>query len=210
MNEKKMTQLLNNKAFHFYGESLTQKYYQHIIAYDLLLKQNLTTPMDLPRINKIVLNTTSKNYVNDKKNIIPTLGALELISGQKPQLTYAQKSVANFKIRQEQILGCKVVLQETFMHVFLDKLIKIIFPRIRESSQKKFSSKTNHFFLSKKRNQLLAHTFGFNNLMIFPELENHYELVDFFRGMNCTFVFSNCTEKTKNLILSGYQFPFFG
>lgn len=213
LNEKKITfsPLLDNQTFNFYGESLTKKYYQHIIAYDLILKQNLTTSMELPRINKIVLNTTSKNYVNDKKNIISTLGALKLISGQKPQLTYAQKSVANFKIRQQQILGCKVVLQETLMYMFLDKLIKIIFPRIREYSQKKFNSKNNHFFLvQKKKNQLVAHTFGFNNLMIFPELENHYELVDFFRGMNCTLVFSNSTSKTKNLILSGYQLPIFG
>lgn len=210
MNDKKITfsQLLYNETLHFHGESLTRKYYQHIMAYDLILKQNVTTPMQIPRIDKIVLNTTSRNYVNDKKHIISTLGALELISGQKPQLTYAQKSIANFKIRQHQILGCKLILHETSMYLFLDKLIKIIFPRIREYPQKKSLLKNNYLLMDqKKKNQLVAHTFGFNNLMIFPELENHYELVDFFRGMNCTFVFSNSTPKTKNLLLSGYQLP---
>ena len=90
-------------------KSLSKKYYQDILIFDLILKQNVTTVMQLPRVDKIVLNTTSKNYVNDKKFINSTLGALELLSGQNVQLTNSRKSIANFKIRQDQILGCKVV-----------------------------------------------------------------------------------------------------
>jgi large subunit ribosomal protein L5 len=188
--------------------SLTKKYYENIIACDLILKQNYTTIMQLARLGKISLNTTSKNYVNDKKYILFTLAALELISCQKPQLTYARKSVANFKIRQHQILGCKVVLRENLMYAFLDKLSRIIFPRIRDYTKKK------HIFQS---NDLRTYTFGLKNLMIFPELENHYQLVENFRGMNLTFVLSdfkqkkylNSLDKSKDviLLLSGLQLP---
>jgi large subunit ribosomal protein L5 len=188
--------------------SLTKKYYENIIACDLILKQNYTTIMQLARLGKISLNTTSKNYVNDKKYILFTLAALELISGQKTQLTYARKSVANFKIRQHQILGCKVVLRENLMYAFLDKLSRIIFPRIRDYTKKKHISQSNN---------LRTYTFGLKNLMIFPELENHYQLVENFRGMNLTFVLSdlkqkkylNSLDKSKDviLLLSGLQLP---
>lgn len=187
-----------------YRETLSNKYYQKILAYDLILKQNLTTPMQLPRIEKIILNTTSKNYVNDKKNLITTLAALELVSGQKPRLTYARKSIANFKIRQHQILGCKVTLRENKMYFFLDKLSKIIFPRIRDYQQKTVSSQMDNLESSKKS---VAYTIGFQNPMIFPELENHFELVDNFRGLNCSFIFLNSTSIMSLLLLSGFQLP---
>lgn len=187
-------------------KSLSKKYYQDILIFDLILKQNVTTVMQLPRVDKIVLNTTSKNYVNEKKFINSTLGALELLSGQNVQLTHSRKSIANFKIRQDQILGCKVVLSENSMYNFLDKLSKIIFPRIRDYSKNSSLSQKNQNHSEKLSKS--AYTFGFQNMMIFPELENHYDLVEIFRGMNCTFVLSNCTPKTSLLLLSGFQLPF--
>ena len=195
-------------------KSLSKNYYQDVLLFDLILKQNLTTIMQLPRVDKIVLNTTSKNYVNDKKFINSTLGALELLSGQNVQLTHSRKSIANFKIRQDQILGCKVVLGENSMYSFLDKLSKVIFPRIRDYSKNNSLSRINQnhtVSFSKQKEQLskIAYNFGFQNMMIFPELENHYELVEIFRGMNCTIVLSNCTLKTSLLLLSGFQFPFY-
>nr|AST08860.1 50S ribosomal protein L5 [Chlorella sp. ATCC 30562] len=199
-------------------ENLSKKHYQHILIYDLILKHNYTTVMQLPCLEKIVLNTTSKKYINDKKLILLTLATLELISGQKPQLTYAQKSIANFKIRQHQLIGCKVILCNNLMYNFLDKLSKIIFPRIRDYSKKKLSKQrnSNHlpilynkqdksFFFSKKRT---THNFGFQNLMIFPELENNFELMDSFNGMNLTFVLSNSNKKSTLLVMSGFQMPF--
>jgi large subunit ribosomal protein L5 len=153
-----------------------------------------------------VLNTTSKNYVNDKKFINSTLGALELLSGQNVQLTNSRKSIANFKIRQDQIVGCKVVLGENSMYDFLDKLSKVIFPRIRDYSKNNSLFQTNRNYPEKCSK--IAYNFGFQNMMIFPELENHYDLVEIFRGMNCTFVLSNCTPKTSLLLLSGFQLPF--
>jgi len=198
-------------------KSLSKKYYQDILIFDLILKQNVTTVMQLPRVDKIVLNTTSKNYVNDKKFINSTLGALELLSGQNVQLTNSRKSIANFKIRQDQILGCKVVLGENSMYSFLDKLAKIIFPRIRDYSKNNslLQKNRNHPVFPCKQGELqgeqlskIAYNFGLQNMMIFPELENHYDLVEIFRGMNCTFVLSNCTPKTSLLLLSGFQLPF--
>lgn len=213
--------LFNDKFLLINQSNLSKKYYQNILAYDLILKQNYTSIMQLTRIEKISLNTTSKSYVVDKKYLLFTLAALELISGQKPQLTYAKKSVANFKIRQHQILGCKVVLRKTLMYAFLERLSKIIFPRIRDSSKQKYIIQTNQPFLfAKKKNstEYNTFTFGLKNLMIFPELENHFQLVDNFRGMNLTFVlrgfnnkkFLNHNNKVKQLllVLSGFQLPF--
>ena len=203
--------------------SLSKKYYQDIIAGDLILKQNYTNIMQLPCIEKIVLNTSSKIYTKDKKDILFTLAALELLSGQKPQLTYARKSVSNFKIRQDQILGCKVVLREKQMYSFLEKLSKIVFPRIRDYSKKHRIAQTNQTSLvtsysvadnNSKRSTIDKYMYssfdlGFQNLMIFPELENHYELFDTFRGMNLTFVLSNSNKESCSLVLSGFQLTFF-
>jgi large subunit ribosomal protein L5 len=225
MTKKKTKHLTLVKENLLAENSLSKNYYQKILTHDLILKQNYTTIMQLPRLEKISLNTTSKNYVNDKKTLLFTLAALEFISGQKAQLTYARKSVANFKIRQHQILGCKVVLRENLMYGFLDKLSRIILPRIRDYTKKKdftkFQENDFNFFSKslKKSQKSIAYSFGFNNLMIFPELENHFELVDNFRGMNLTFVLSNVcsknslkqTQKSANLslILSGFQIPLF-
>jgi len=203
-----MNNNLNSSFFFTNQENSSKKHYQHIIVYDLILKHNYTTVMQLPRVEQIILNTTSKNYLNDKKLILFTLTALECFSGQKPQLTYAQKSIANFKIRQSQLLGCKVVLCNHLMYNFLEKLSKLIFPRIRDYSKKKqqqLNSK-NFSIISNKQNKSL-HNFGFHNLMIFPELENNFELVTSFNGMNLTFVFSNSDKKTRKLLLSGFQMP---
>ena len=213
MNTKKLNnqnpsseKLKDNYNFLLINQNnLSKKYYQNIVAYDLILKQNHKSIMHLARMEKIVLNTSSKTYVSDKKYILFTLAALELLSGQKPQLTYARKSVANFKVRQHQIIGCKVVLQQNSMYTFLDKLSKIIFPRIRDYSKKKSIIQTNKktFLL----NRLSTYSLGFQNMMIFPELENHYELVDNFRGMNLTFVLSNSNKNTNSLLLSAFQLP---
>lgn len=200
---------------------LSKNYYQKIITHDLILKQNFTNIMQLPCLDKIILNTSSKNYVNEKKNVIFTLAALELISGQKAQLTYAKKSVANFKIRQHQILGCKVVLRENLMYVFLEKLSRVILPRIRDEIKKIDSVKSTRLFVNKKQvkksSKLVTYSFGVNNLMIFPELENHFELVENFKGMNLCFVLKNSSNKNclssikksrdSLLLLSGFQIP---
>lgn len=196
-------------------DNLSDKYYRNIIAYDLILKQNYVNIMQLARIDKIILNTTSKIYIQDKKYILFTLAGLELISGQKAQLTYAKKSIANFKVRQRQIIGSKVILRENQLYSFLDKLSKIIIPRVRDFSRDNLTIQRNKTScLTSKINstnftKLSTHTFGFQNMMIFPELENHFELVDNFRGMNLTFVVSKSDKNVCSLLLSGFQLPIF-
>nr|USG56566.1 ribosomal protein L5 [Chlorella vulgaris] len=187
--------------------NLSKNYYHQILAYDLILKQNYKTLMELPRLKKIVLNTTSKKYLNDKKLMLLTLAALELLSGQKPQLTYAKNSIANFKIRQHQILGCTLVLRENLLYSFLDKLSKIIFPSIRDFLKKNQTGDLLSKHSDHKLMQVSAHNFGLKNLMIFPELETNYDLVDAFHGMNLTFVFAQSTKKNSSLLLSGFQIP---
>lgn len=219
--EKKDRVKKRNDFFVLNREPLSQKFYKNVVVYDLVLKQNYTSVMQLPRIEKLVVNTTSKIYINDKKHIVFTLAALEYISGQKPQLTYARKSIANFKVRQHQIIGCYVTLRENQMYTFLDRLSKIVFPRLRDYSKKRkqdqnlntaslpnFSDKFS-YSLKKEKKGLSSVSFGFQNLMIFPELENHYELVDNFRGMDVSFVVSNSNSKLCSLLLSGFQLPFF-
>nr|AST08672.1 50S ribosomal protein L5 [Chlorella heliozoae] len=189
-------------------DSLSKAYYQSIVSYDLILKQNYKTVMQLPRLEKIVLNTTSKIYIIDKKYIFFTAVALELLSGQKPKFTYARKSRANFKLRESQILGCQIVLQKAQMYAFLDKLSKIIFPRIRDYSKRKPVTLPTFTNLETTgvRNKS-TQTVGFKNVMIFPELENHFELVDNFRGMNLNLIVSNSTQKAPELLFSGLQLP---
>lgn len=211
----------HNKILFPQGALLSKKYYQEIIAYDIILKQNLDSIMQLPILEKIVLNTTSKTYVQDKKQLIFTLAALELITGQKSKFTLAKKSIANFKIRHHQLLGCRVVLRETLMYLFLEKLAKIIFPRIHEQVKKQLPQLTSTllpFDLHKNQNSTkmkktthsrVTLSVGFQNLMIFPELENHYELVEHFRGMTCTFVIKNSSSHLCSLTLSAFQLPLF-
>ena len=184
-------------------ESLSKIYYQNILIYDLLLKHNFTTLMQVPRLKKLIVNASGKKFLNDKKSILYISASLELITGQKSQFTYARKSIANFKIRKNQLLGCKVVLQNNQMYQFLDKLSKIVFPRIRDYSNKIIVEKNS------KNTKLSVHNLSFRNLMNFPELEHHYELVDNFKGMNCTFVLSNTKTNNPALLLSGFQIPVF-
>lgn len=190
--------------------NLSENYYRKILTHDLVLKQNFTNIMQIPRLDKIILNTTSKNYSNEKKNILFTLAALELISGQKPQLTYAKKSLANFKIREHQILGCKVVLRKTLMYAFLDKLSKVILPRIRDTIKKSLNTANSveSQKQTKKSNQLITYNFGIKNLMIFPELENHFEFIENFKGMNLCFVLRTPFLKKKKNFISSHKVYF--
>ena len=181
----------------FVKGSLATKYYQQIICHDLLLKQSYGNIMELPSINKIILNTTSNLFVQDKKYILPALVALEFITGQKIKYTSAKKSIATFKIRQNQILGCKITLRNQSMYNFLSKFIIIIAPRVRDFSGiiKKIVHNHIHF------------TLGIKNLMIFPELENHFELFETCKGLNITLSISTKKANDALLLYSAFQIP---
>ncbi len=125
---------------------------------------------------KLVLNTTSKSVVRDKKFLIPMLAALELISGRRPKRTYAKKSVASFQVRKRQCIGCKVTLRGNKMYHFLEKCRITILPRLRDFQR----------FGRPEGAQSL--NFGIDNILIFPELENHFELFEQVKGINISIV----------------------
>ena len=174
-----------------------KKYYQQIICQDLLLKQNYKTIMELPSLQKIVLNTTSKLYTTDKKNILPALMAMELISGQKAKLTSAKKSIASFKIRENQIIGCKTTLRHLSMYLFFEKLLTVVLPRVRDFSSVQIKNLDNHGNFS----------LGITNLLIFPEIENYFELFDVIRGLNINIIISAQNKKDALVFYSAFQIP---
>ena len=134
----------------------------------------------VPQIVKLVLNTTSKSVVRNKKLLIPPLSTLELISGQKPKRTYSKKSIANFQLRQKQCIGCKVTLRGKKMYNFLEKSRTTVLARIRDFQGFKYDA------IDCQGN---CH-FGIENLLIFPELVNHFELFEQIRGINISIVTS--------------------
>lgn len=172
-------------------------YYNEIICQDLILKQNYNTILEIPSFKKIVLNTTSKHYIINKKTMISALLGLELITGQKPKLTYAKTSIASFKLRNNQLLGCKVTLRGAALYNFLDLMITIILPRLRDFSGISINS-------SKKP---INYSLGFRNLLIFPELENHFEIFELFKGFNINFIMSSSNIQDCILLSSAFQLP---
>jgi large subunit ribosomal protein L5 len=182
----------NNK---FSTESIYYEHYKRILCPDMLLKQKMNSITELPKIDKIILTTTSKKLVNDKKTILPGLAALELISGQKLKWTLANKSIAAFKLRKNQLIGCKVTLRKKQMYSFLEKLVIILLPRVRDY---------NGFH---KIQNIQNYSLGLSNLLISPELENHFEYFEFFNGITISFVTINKNKYSGTLLLSGFQFP---
>ena len=167
---------------------ITERFYNKIIVEDLILKQNYQTIMQLPKVNKIVINTTSRLIINDKKNIIPTLLALELITGQKWKLTKAKKSIATFKLRENQIMGCKTTLRGSKKSFFFEKLIKIVLPRL--TSSRGITAQYTGLYsysLDKKGNINL----GISNILLFTELEPFFDCFEYVNGINICIEMSN-------------------
>jgi large subunit ribosomal protein L5 len=172
-----------------------KKLYKEIISQDYVLKNNSSTIFELPKIERIIINSTSKKYIQDRKQILPTLLALEVILGQKSKLTYAKKSLASFKIRKGQIVGAKITLRGHKIYTLLDRLSTLIFPKFRDFSG--FSKKSMNTF-----NHL---SFGFDNLIVFPELENHFEFFEIVRGLTISIILEN--KKNNYTIYSAFQIP---
>jgi large subunit ribosomal protein L5 len=172
-------------------------YYDHVVCEDLIIKQNYNTICQLPSFKKIIVNTSSKLYLLDKKYILPSILGVEMITGQKPRLTYVKKSIASFKIRENQLLGCKVTLRGSSLFLFLDLFITIILPRLREFSgiSTKSFDKSGNFSL------------GLSNLMIFPELENHFEFFELFKGFNINVEISGSNLDDITLLYTAFQLP---
>ncbi len=152
--------------------------------------------MQAPRITKITLNMGVGGAVADKKVLQSALSDMEKISGQKPVITLARKSIAGFKIRDDMPIGCKVTLRSDRMYEFLDRLISISIPRIRDFrglSPKSFDGRGNY-------------SMGVKEQIIFPEID--YDKIDTLRGMDITITTTARTNEEGLALLKLFNFPF--
>ena len=175
-----------------------KKYYEETVVKQLMEKFNYKSVMEVPRIEKITLNMGVGEAVADKKVMENAVSDLEKIAGQKPLVTKAKKSIAGFKIRDDYPVGCKVTLRKNNMYTFLDRLISIAIPRIRDFrgiSAKSFDGRGNY-------------NMGIKEQIIFPEIE--YDKIDALRGMNITITTSAKTDDEAKGLLSAFSFPFRG
>jgi large subunit ribosomal protein L5 len=173
-----------------------QQQYKETIVPQLMEKFGYSSVMQVPRIEKITLNMGVGEAVGDKKIMEFAVGDMEKIAGQKPIVTKAKKSVAGFKIRDGWPIGCKVTLRRERMYEFLDRLINIAMPRIRDFrgvSAKSFDGRGNY-------------SMGVKEQIIFPEVE--YDKIDALRGMDITITTSAKNDEECRALLDSFSFPF--
>ena len=173
-----------------------QEHYKDTVVPQLMETFGYGTVMQVPRIEKITLNMGVGEAVGDKKVMEFAVGDMEKIAGQKPIVTKAKKSVAGFKIRDGWPIGCKVTLRRDRMYEFLDRLINIAIPRIRDFrglSAKAFDGRGNY-------------SMGVKEQIIFPEVD--YDKVDALRGMDITITTSAKNDDECRALLDGFNFPF--
>jgi large subunit ribosomal protein L5 len=170
--------------------------YKNELAAKLKTELNLENVMQVPRITKITLNMGVGGASQDKKLIDGAVADMQLISGQKPIVTLARKSIAGFKIREGWPIGCKVTLRGDRMYEFLDRLIGITIPRIRDFrgfSAKAFDGRGNY-------------SLGLKEQIVFPEVD--YDKIDRIRGMDITITTTARTDEEGRALLRAFQFPF--
>ena len=170
--------------------------YNKEITKDLIKKFNYSTIMAVPKLEKIVVNIGVGDGSHDEKMIEAAVRDLEAITGQHPVVTKAKKSIAGFKLREGQSIGTKVTLRGENMYIFLEKLIKVALPRVRDFrgiSPKAFDGKGNY-------------TLGIKDQLIFPEIE--YDDIVKLRGMDIVFVTTAKTNEEALELLKGFGLPF--
>lgn len=170
--------------------------YKETILPELVKQFSYKSVMQAPRITKITLNMGVGEAVADKKTLQSAVADMEKISGQKPVITLARKSIAGFKIRDDMPIGCKVTLRSQRMYEFLDRLISISIPRIRDFrglSPKSFDGRGNY-------------SMGVKEQIIFPEID--YDKIDVLRGMDITITTTATTNEEGLALLKLFNFPF--
>ena len=174
---------------------LEAKYKQDIVP-ALFKEFGYTSVMQVPKITKITLNMGVGEAIADKKILQSAVSDMEKISGQKPVVTLARKSIAGFKIRDDMPIGCKVTLRGKKMYEFFDRLITISIPRIRDfrgMSSKSFDGRGNY-------------TLGVKEQIIFPEID--YDKIDALRGMDICITTTATTDEEGLALLKHFDFPF--
>jgi len=175
-----------------------KEHYKTTVAPALKEKFGYKSAMQIPRITKITINMGVGEAMADKKMIEAAVGDMEKIAGQKPIITKARKSVAAFKVREGWPIGCKVTLRSDRMYEFLDRLVTIAIPRIRDFrglSAKSFDGRGNY-------------TMGVKEQIIFPEID--YDRIDKLRGMDITITTTARNDEEARALLDGFSFPIKG
>ena len=171
-------------------------YYKNTVVQELTKKFSYKSPMEVPRITKITLNMGVGEAVADKKVLEFAVGDMTKIAGQKPVVTKARKSIAGFKIRDGYPIGCMVTLRGPRMYEFLDRLVTVALPRVRDFrgiSGKGFDGRGNY-------------NMGVKEQIIFPEIE--YDKIDVLRGMNISVTTTAKTDEEARALLGAFKFPF--
>jgi large subunit ribosomal protein L5 len=170
--------------------------YRDKVVPDLMQKHGYKTVMQVPRIRKITINMGVGETTTDKKILDHAVADMTKIAGQKPVVTNARRSIANFKVRAGFPVGCMVTLRGARMYEFLDRLVNIAMPRIRD-----FRGVSNRAFDGRGNYSL-----GFKEQIIFPEIE--YDKIDVLRGMNIAITTTAKTDDEARSLLAAFRFPF--
>ena len=170
--------------------------YKNEIVPALTKQFGYKSSMEVPRITKIVLNMGVGEATGDKKLLENAAGDMQKVSGQKPVITKSKKAIANFKIREGYPIGCMVTLRQERMYEFLDRLVSISLPRVRDFrgvSGRSFDGRGNF-------------NMGVKEQIIFPEIE--YDKIDTIRGMNISIATTAKTDAEARALLAAFRFPF--
>ncbi|MGB1161769.1 MAG: 50S ribosomal protein L5 [Alphaproteobacteria bacterium] len=178
------------------SEPRLKTHYKDVVVPKLTTDLGISNPMAVPKLSKIVLNMGVSGAVTDRKVLTQAMEEMTLIAGQKPVETVARKSEAGFKIRDGMKIGCKVTLRGKRMYEFLDRLITMAMPRIRDFrgvSSKGFDGHGNY-------------SFGILEQIVFPEIE--YDKIDTIRGMNIVIVTTAKDNEEGQALLAAFDMPF--
>ena len=178
------------------GPSRLRKQFDEVIRKKLMEQFGYKNPMQVPRIDKVVLNMGVGEAVNDRKKVDLAAADMAAIAGQKAVITHARKSIATFKLRENQPIGCKVTLRRTRMYEFLDRLVNIALPRVRDFrglNPKSFDGRGNY-------------TIGIKEHLIFPEID--YDKVESTLGMDIVVCTTAKNDEEARALLAAFNFPF--
>lgn len=173
-----------------------QQHYKETVINELMDKFQFKSVMEVPKITKITLNMGVGEAIGDKKILENAVGDMEKIAGQKAVVTRARKSIAGFKIREDWPIGCKVTLRRERMYEFLDRLINVAIPRIRDFrglNAKSFDGRGNY-------------SMGVKEQIIFPEID--YDKIDALRGLDITITTTAKSDEEGRALLEAFKFPF--
>jgi large subunit ribosomal protein L5 len=173
-----------------------QEHYKNVVRPALVKEFSYKNPMQVPRLDKIVINMGVGEATQDQKKLQAAAADMTAIAGQKPLITKSRKSIANFKLRENLNIGCKVTLRRERMYEFLDRLISVALPRVRDFrgvSARSFDGRGNY-------------ALGLKEQIVFPEID--YDKMDSVRGMDIVICTTAKTDAEAKALLKGFDMPF--